>query len=420
MHRRYLTINMIIRVNQIEVTRDKHIGEDEYDYHNPEDIQKISDIIREGFPDAKLTWAFSWAALFHPSKKYSEIRKLVFNFQSQYGDDITFIPGGFFANRYNSRNQINRDISDAFREIERWTGKCPQTLIAGFLAADNIAYAREHEGVIGVQGNIWSQYSIDNQDGDGSISYPYYPSREHFCKIAQTEEDRIDCVNFDGWTVDFFNGKLNGARGKRNNSRLGVGPIETLKNFGGELGLKEMKATTIAHFETSAPYNPFNWVTVNIEVVLLHQIPAFPLIGEWLKWIKSTWPDVQCPTLHDFCQDFRKEFPDNTQLAYKLVQKGNGIGASKIGETIEWYMNHEFRLGIHIDRRGIQKAFDFTSYKAHYSEPQELGQRNWTLFGEINQKQTRKQDKPIKLKKWSRWPRVKADLSIIYGREKIE
>ncbi len=41
-------------------------------------------------------------------------------------------------------------------------------------------------------------------DGDGSICYPYYPSREHFCKPAQADSDFIDCVNLDGWTCDFL------------------------------------------------------------------------------------------------------------------------------------------------------------------------------------------------------------------------
>jgi len=418
MHRRYLTINMIIRVNQIEVTRDRHIGKDEFKYHKPEDILELSRIIRDGFPEARITWAFSWAALFHPSEKYQDIRKNVLEMHTRYGDDITFIPGGYFANRYNTREQINRDISEAFREIEKWTGIRPKTIIAGFLAADNIAYAREQEGVIGIQGNIWSQYSIDNQDGDGSIAYPYYPSREHFCKVAQNEEDRIDCVNFDGWTVDFFNARIKGVgkklRWKKFNSRLGVGPIETLQNMGGTRGLEEMKATTLAHFETSNPYNPFTWVTVNIEAVLLHQIPALPKITDWLKWIRSTWPDTICPTLREFTEDFRKDFPDNSALAYKLVQNGNGIGASKPGEQITWYMNREFRLGIHRSQKGIESVFDFTSYNEHYSEPRELGKRNWSIFGVINQKRTRKGDKPIKLSKWGRWSQVQRDLSRIY------
>ncbi len=68
-------------------------------------------------------------------------------------------------------------------------------MICGFLAAGNIRYAREHEDIIAVQGNIWSQSSVDAQDADGSIAYPYYPSTEHFCKPAQTRQDQIDCLS---------------------------------------------------------------------------------------------------------------------------------------------------------------------------------------------------------------------------------
>lgn len=89
-------------------------------------------------------------------------------------------------------------------------GYRPQSVIAGFLSAENLRYLAEEEGIHVCQGNIWSQYAVDNGDGEGSISYPYYPSREHFCKPAQGKEDLIDCVNLDGWTVDFLTARFSG------------------------------------------------------------------------------------------------------------------------------------------------------------------------------------------------------------------
>jgi len=45
--------------------------------------------------------------------------------------------------------------------------------------------------------------------------YPYYPSREHFCKPAQEPAGFIDCVSLDGWSVDFLNATVSGGiRGK--------------------------------------------------------------------------------------------------------------------------------------------------------------------------------------------------------------
>ena len=44
----------------------------------------------------------------------------------------------------------------------------------------------EEEGIHVCQGTIWSQYGIDNGDGDGSISYPYFPSREHACNPSRS------------------------------------------------------------------------------------------------------------------------------------------------------------------------------------------------------------------------------------------
>ena len=90
-------------------------------------------------------------------------------------------------------------------------GYRPRSVLAGYLAAENQRFLAEKEGIHVCQGNIWSQYGIDNGDGDGSICYPYYPSREHFCKPAQAAGDFIDCVNLDGWTCDFVDARRHGV-----------------------------------------------------------------------------------------------------------------------------------------------------------------------------------------------------------------
>lgn len=406
---RVLTLNIIVRKFQIETTRDHFEGEDETKYHTVQNVERMSNLIRNGLPEAKLTWALSWGALTDTSLQYKEVRQKILEMHHRYGDDITFIPGGYFANRYNTREQVNRDISDAFRMIREWTGISPKTIIAGFLSAANIEYARTQEGVIGVQGNIWSQYSVDNMDGDGSIAYPYYPSKQHFCKPAQSEEDFIDCLNFDGWTVDFFNARLVGCRSRRLNSRMGVGPIETLGNLK-EMGLEEMKYTTAAHFETSYLFNPFTWITNNIELCLLEQIKFFPLLTEWLRWMKHRWSDVQCPTLQEFAAWIRARFPNNQKLAYELHQRGNGISKSHPKEEIVWVMNLAYRCGIHISKRNKWSLFDYTHYPPDYQEPQGLGQRNWSLLGEINQKGTRKQDRPRKIPSCKIGPNFQTEL----------
>lgn len=59
MGQRFLTFNTIIRVNQIEVSRDRNVGVDERDVHTPEKVIKFREAIESGFPGAKITWAFS-------------------------------------------------------------------------------------------------------------------------------------------------------------------------------------------------------------------------------------------------------------------------------------------------------------------------------------------------------------------------
>ena len=116
---------------------------------------------------------------------------------------------------------------------------------------------------------------IDNGDGDGGICYPYYPSREHYLKPAQGSADFIDCVCLDGWTCDFLAARRDGFQGGFN-SRLGVGPIETVGNLGTEAGRREMLATTAMHFDQGHALNGFGWVTGIWEVVASATMKTWP------------------------------------------------------------------------------------------------------------------------------------------------
>ena len=98
MGNRFLTLNTIIRVNQIEVARDKNEGRDERHLHTPEKVKTFREAVAYEFPEASITWAFSWLALHDETDNYKEIRELVVSYHHKYGDDITFIPGAYFAN----------------------------------------------------------------------------------------------------------------------------------------------------------------------------------------------------------------------------------------------------------------------------------------------------------------------------------
>jgi len=262
MGNRFLTFATVLRVNQIEATRSQNLGEDETALHTPEAVAAFRSTFARGWPGGRLTWALSWLALNNQSDQYKALRGLVANYHATYGDEVTFLPGGYFANSYNTREQVSRDLHDglALASAVVGGGYRPNCVIAGFLAAENQRFLVENEGIHVCQGNVWSQYAIDNQDGDGSICYPYYPSKEHFCKPAQGPQDFIDCVNLDGWTCDFLAARRAGfANGF--NSRMGVGPIETIHKYGMKTGLEEMLHTTAIHFDTSFKLNGFAWVT---------------------------------------------------------------------------------------------------------------------------------------------------------------
>ena len=399
---RFLTLNTVIRVNQIEAARNLNEGEDEALIHTPATVAAFRDAISKGFPGAKMTWAFSWLALHDERPNYAAIRKQVAGYHEKYGDEITFIPGGYFAPMYSTRAQVNLDIKEALLKIRDMVGNGykPKSLVAGFLSAENLRYLAEEEGIHVCQGTIWSQYGIDNGDGDGSISYPYFPSREHACKPAQGKADFIDCVNLDGWTCDFLCARRFGFEGGFN-SRLGVGPIESYRNLGVEKGMAEVMAVTANHFDDGFTHNGFGWVTNCWEISLVKGLPpeVLPCLTQWLQNVRQRWPDVQVLTQGEFGEAWRREHPDNQGLNYQFVQRGTGIGGSEPNLEIRWFMNTDFRMAIlrNWQKEEPGKVIDFTRYDLKAEEPKDLG-RNWSLINRINQKNRRPEDAPVLLK----------------------
>ena len=403
--KRVININTVIRVNQIEVSRTANRGLDEARKHTVEAVERFRKAVADAIPEAKVTWSFSWRALHDQRQNYVDIRKRVVEYHRQYGDEITFIPGAYFAPMYNPRAQTNRDIHDALGIISRMVGGGyrPRGIVAGFLAADNLRFLAEEEGIHVAQGTIWSQYGIDNGDGDGSICYPYYPSKSHICRAAQGKEDFIDCVNLDGWTCDFLCARRYGAEGGFN-SRLGVGPIEAYnQRVAREDGFKEVMATTAVHFDENLPRNGFGWVTVNWELSLVKYIKpdVTPYLTKWLEQIHERWPDAIVITMGEFGETWRREHPTNDGLNYEFVERGTGIGGSDANLEIHWWMNQKFRLATLRDwqKNDEPMIIDFTRYDLPAKEPADPSPRkptrNWSLVNRINQKHRRPEDKPI-------------------------
>ncbi len=414
MGNRFLTFATVVRVNQIETSRSEAHGVDESGIHGPEEARTFREAVEKGWPGARITWAFSWLALKDQRPNYKALKDLVVSYHKKYGDEITFLPGGYFANMYNTRDQVNLDLHEGLQMVSEMVGNGyrPKSVIAGFLAAENLEYLAEEEDIHVCQGNIWSQYAVDNGDGEGSISYPYYPSKEHFCKPAQGKEDFIDCVNLDGWTVDFLNARYPGARiidGIRCGSRQGVGPIETVIRQGTELGTKEMLATTAAHFDKGYELNDFAWVTSTWEMSLVEARKIFGYNGRngleglviWLTEIRKRWPDAKFITHGEFGLLWREQFKNNDNIDYQFVQRGSGVCGSEPELEIKWFMNKDFRMATlrNWEDKTEEKVIDFTRYDIPAEEPADPAPgestRNWSLMNRLNQKGSRPQDKPI-------------------------
>jgi hypothetical protein len=392
---RFLTHVSVVRVNQIEVSTDHSIGLDEAADNRPEKIRSRRDAFARGCPDGGMTWAISWLALIDQRAEYAEARRLLASCHDKYGDEITFIPGGYFAPMYNTREQNRVTIHKALGMIGEMVGGGyrPQCLVAGYIDAENQRLLAEDEGIHVCQGEIWSQHGIDHGDGDGGICYPYYPSREHYLKPAQGKADFIDCVCLDGWTCDFLTARREGFKGGFN-SRLGVGPIESVGHLGTVAGRKEMMDTTAMHFDSGHALNGFGWVTGIWEVSVGHDDD----LAYWLQAVRDRWPETQVMTEGAFGLEWRKHTPNNDGLNYRFDAKGTGAPGSEKELEIQWFMNREFRLGLLSDwtRNETPMAIDFTRYDLKVEEPKGL-EREWSLMNVLNQKGTRPVDKPIRL-----------------------
>ncbi|UGU15445.1 DUF3863 domain-containing protein [Sinomicrobium kalidii] len=406
---RFVTLCIMIRTSPWEVSRDVKLHpRDESDWHTLEGVRALREAFAKNNPDGRLTWGFTLNALEDPRENYKQIREYVVQCQKKFGDEVTYFPG-YFPAMYLPRERINREMSEAIKGISDMVGNGyrPQSVIGGFLSADNLKYLAEEEDIHVAHATIWSQHNIDGGGADGSPSYPFYPSAEHFCKPAQGKNDFVDCVNLDGWTMDFICARRSGAMGhgiEGYNSRRGVGPIETYKGWGLDLGHREVMHTQSIHFDRGFELNGFGWVTNIWEAQLVHEFGQEFITRAMEKWVSDTkkhWPDTRFVSFGEFGNLWREAHKTNDDWDYRFEERGSGLGDSYNNLEIKWYMNKEFRLALLRDwhkRSDPYKVIDFTRYDIPAREPGDPSPGNpvkdWSLMNVINQKGLRSQDTP--------------------------
>ncbi|HJP64200.1 MAG TPA: DUF3863 domain-containing protein [Mucilaginibacter sp.] len=413
---RFVTFCIMIRTTPWEVSRDVKLHpRDESTWHTLDGVRSMREAFAKNNPDGRLTWGFTLNALEDKRKNYLEIRDYVVQCQQKYGDEVSYFPG-YFPAMYLPRERVNREMTEAIQIITHIVGKGyrPKAIMGGFLSANSLQYLAEKENIHTAHAVIWSQYAIDGGGADGSLSYPFYPSREHFCKPAQGASDFIDCVNLDGWTMDFICARRAGAMDHAItgfNSRRGVGPIETYIGWGLDLGHREVMHTQGIHFDRGFELNGFGWVTNIWEAQLVHEFGKGLVCGALEMWVTDTkkrWPDTHFVTYGEFGDIWRKQHKNNDQLDYRFEERGSGFGDSYNNLEIKWYMNKDFRLALLRDwhQETPYSVIDFTRYDLPATEPPdpdpEHPVKNWSLLGQINQKGLRPQDKPVPLKELSK------------------
>jgi len=416
---RFVTLCIMIRTTPWEVSRDvKLLQQDESAFHTLKVVRNLREAFAQNNPEGRLTWGFTLNALEDKRPNYQDIRKYVVDCQKQYGDEVTYFPG-YFPALYLPRERVNREISEAIQIISDLVGGGyrPKSIIGGFLSADNMRHLSEKENIHVAHGVIWSQHAVDGGGADGSPSYPYYPSKEHFCKPAQNKSDFIDCVNLDGWSVDFQCARVSGGIDgptpfNSASSRRGVGPIETYCDWGLEIGHLSVMHTQSLHFDRGFELNGFGWIP-NIWEAALVKHPERRDWGETFiltalsKWVGDThkrWPDVQFITFGEYGEIWRQHYQDNNKWNYRFEERGLGIGNSWGDEDIRWFMNKSFRLAMlrNWQQKTPEKVIDFTRYDLPAREPADPSPekpiKDWSLMNRINQKGLRPEDQPILLK----------------------
>ena len=406
---RFVTLCIMIRTTPWEVSRDVKLHpRDESKWHTLEGVRSMREAFSRNNPDGRLTWGFTLNALEDKRKNYCEIRDYVVDCQARYGDEVSYFPG-YFPAMYLPRERVNREMTEAIQIISGFVGNGyrPKCIMGGFLSADSLRYLAEKENIHAAHAVIWSQHNIDGGGADGSPSYPFYPSTEHFCKPAQGKSDFIDCVNLDGWTMDFICARQSGSNGHEitgYNSRRGVGPIETYKGWGLDLGHREVMHTQSIHFDKGFELNNFGWVTNIWEAQMVYEFGQkfiCDALEMWVSGTKKRWPDTHFVTFGEYGNLWRNQYKTNSDWNYRFEERGCGLGDSYNNLEIKWFMNREFRLALlrnwHKDQP--EYVIDFTRYDLHASEPDDPSPekpiKNWSLINRINQKGLRPEDKPI-------------------------
>lgn len=388
---RVLSFSTVVRYWSVEVTRDTHLGSNESSLHTVARCAAFRAAVDAGWPGASITWAFSWMALHTSEGEYPAIRALVASYVAQRGDEMTYVPSGYFAPMYNTQAQTSADIHDALAVVSSVVGGGyrPRAVIGGFLGAQTLQDLAAVEDIHVAVATIFSQHNIDYGDGDGGSPYPYFPSREHYLKPAQGAGDFIDVVALDGWTVDLLAARRDGFAGGFN-SRMGVGPIETVGRYGALLGLDEQLHATAQMFGAGAALNGGDaYVTSIWEMSLDVNVSS---LTAWLSATRSLWPDAQMLTHGEFGSRWRDVHPGGNTANYSFVTSGSGIGGSDVDKELTLWLNRAFRLALLrnlSDVGSVGVAIDFTRYDNSPAAEPPAGPpftRDWDLWGTLNWK----------------------------------
>ena len=140
---RYINFLTAVRIQSWENTRARGHGQNmERHKHTPEIALRMRKSIADAFPGARITWGWSWQALNDMEPNYVELRKLMRQFVKEYGDEMTFWPGVYFEDKFNTLEQSKKDLHEGLELVSRMVGDGyrPKSVVAGHMSVESMKF----------------------------------------------------------------------------------------------------------------------------------------------------------------------------------------------------------------------------------------------------------------------------------------
>lgn len=361
--RRLFTPVFLLRQWQIEKGKGEHAGEFEEPLVTDERLIELRSMVAACFPKGRVTWSLSRGAILSPGDHWSVIRRRLTEFREQYGDAIVPNPVAGYTVLHRSCAEVEEELFELLDSLANWLGESPRAVHAWILLARTIERTLERFDLDAVSGQCWSQYGVDHMSMEGSVPYPYYPSRRHFLVPGRNKDDQLDVPLLDVISLDPVTARFTRKQHKRF-CRMGLQLLETVnwKRVGPEHGLQAMQSVARTYLTDNRECLPFSWITTTQELVEMFRHPySFSSYRSFWESLAAEYSDLEVITTADFGRDFKVTYREN-DWHYRFRARGSGVGPSDPETEIAWEFTRDMRRATLTRRRWGRRREQLIDY----------------------------------------------------------